>query len=53
MEKLKKEIKERKSWTAPGINGVQNLWWKKVRVAQKALLSAFKRINSDKNMIPG
>ena len=51
--KAKKEIKERKSWKAPGIDGVQNFWWKKVRVAQKPMLSTFKRINYDKNIIPG
>ena len=44
-EKLKKQINTRKSWTALGINGVQKFWWNKLVVVQKALLSAFKRIN--------
>ena len=28
-----KEINKRKNWTAPGIDGVQNVWWKKLVVA--------------------
>ena len=52
-EKLTKEINKRKSCTASEIDGVQNFWWKKLVAAQKALLSAFKRINSDHSMIPG
>ena len=51
-EKLTKEINKRKSWTAPEIDGVQNFWCKKLVAAQKALLSAFKRIISDHSMIP-
>ena len=27
-----KEINKRKNWTAPGIDGVQNFWWKKLVV---------------------
>ena len=45
-KKLKKEINKRKSWTVPGINGVQNFWWKKLVPVQKALSSEFKRIKS-------
>lgn len=51
--KAKEEIKERKIWTAPRIGGVQKSSWKKLRVAQKALMSALKRIYSDKIMITG
>ena len=51
-KKLTKEINKRKIWTAPGFDGVQNFWWKKLVAAQKALLSAFKRIISDSSMIP-
>ena len=51
-EKLTREINKRKSWTAPAIDGVQNFRWKKLVAAQKALLSAFKRIISDSSMIP-
>ena len=33
VETLEKETKKRKSWTAPGIDGIQNLWWKKLKPA--------------------
>ena len=52
-EKLTKEINKIKSWTAPGINGVQKSWCKKLEKKKKALLSALKRITSDNSMIPG
>ena len=52
-EKLMKEINKRKSWTTPGIDGVQHFWWKKLVASQKTLLNAFKRIISDNSMIPG
>ena len=51
-EGLKKEISKRKSWTAPGIDGMQNVWWKKLVTAQKALLKVFETIKLDNNMIP-
>ena len=34
-EKVKKEIAKRKGWTASGIDGIQNYWWKKLEPAQK------------------
>ena len=36
-ESLRKEIRKRKNWTAPGIDGIQNYWWKNFTSAQKAL----------------
>ena len=27
-EKVKKEAAKRKGWTAPGLDGIQNYWWK-------------------------
>ena len=32
-ERLKREIRKRKNWTAPGIDGIQNYWWKKFTAA--------------------
>ena len=52
-EKLTKEINKMKNWTAPGINGVQKSWCKKLVATQKSLLSALKKITSDNSMIPG
>ena len=42
-EKVKKEVTKRKGWTAPGIDGIQNYWWKKLQPAQKALTRAFNK----------
>ena len=30
-KELHQTVKKRKSWSAPGIDGVQNFWWKKFR----------------------
>ena len=30
-KKLQQTVKKRKNWSAPGIDGVQNFWWKKFR----------------------
>ena len=50
-EKLTIEIKNGKSWTSPGIDEVQILWWKKLVAAQKSLLNTFQRIIFDNSMI--
>ena len=46
------EIRKRKNWTAPGIDGIQNYWWKTFKTAQKALTRAFERMKNDNNLIP-
>ena len=38
---MKKEIANRENWTARGIDGIQNFWWKKFEPAQKALRKPF------------
>ena len=30
-------IKKRKNWTTSGMDGIDNLWWKRFRPAQEAL----------------
>ena len=49
---MKKEIAKRKNWTAPGIDGIQNFWWKKFELAQKALRKTFTDLYMDIVMIP-
>ena len=34
-EKLRKETSKRKKWTAPGIDGIQNYWWKSLHRHRK------------------
>ena len=48
---MKKEIAKRKTWTAPEIDGIQNFWWKKFKLAQKALRKAFTDLYVDSAMI--
>ena len=40
-KKLHQTVKKRKNWSAPGIDGVQNFWWKKFRGTWSAILRCF------------
>ena len=51
-EKLRKETSKRKNWTAPGIDGIQNYWWKKFTSAQKGLAKSFTSLYQDTSRIP-
>ena len=51
-DKVVAEIRKRKNWTAPGIDGIQNYWWKRFETAQKALTRAFERRTNAYDMIP-
>ena len=50
---VRKEVAKRKGWTAPGIDGIQNFWWKKFEAAQEALTKVFIGVKKDNNLIPG
>ena len=47
---IKKEVSKRKNWTAPGVDGIQNFWWKRFEPVHKALTRAFKRIYDERNI---
>ena len=51
-EVLSSTAKKRKTWTSPGIDGIQNYWWEKFKSAQRALRRAYDAIKEDNNMIP-
>ena len=51
-ESLRKEIRKRKNSTAPGIDGIQNYWWKNFTPAQKALTKVYTLMKTDNNLIP-
>ena len=51
-EKLRKETSKIKNWTAPGIDGIQNYWWKKFTSAQKVLAKSFTSLYEDMSRIP-
>ena len=49
---LTKESNKKKNWTASRIDGIQNYWWKKFKVAQRALKRAFEKIRDNNELIP-
>ena len=49
---LEKETKKRKNWTAPGIDGIQNFWLKKLKPARTELRRAFEQVKDKSNLIP-
>ena len=51
-EKVKKEVAKTKGWTATGIDGIHNYWWKKLEPVQKSLARAFTKIKEDNTNIP-
>ena len=42
MGKLQHILKKRKNWSAPGIDGIQNFWWKKLTSTWRPLTNAMK-----------
>ena len=42
-KKLCETIRKRKNWSAPGIDGIPNFWWKKMRGASNSLIQCFKQ----------
>ena len=46
------EIKKRKNWTAPGIDGIQNFWWKKFTSTHKVLARVLNKLKHRNNLIP-
>ena len=50
--KVVAEIRKRKNWTAPGIDGIQNYQWKRFQTTLKALTRAFERMKNDYDMVP-
>ena len=49
---LSKIIKKRKNWTAPGIDGIQNYWWKKFHETWPPLVKSLNKITNNPNIIP-
>ena len=39
MGKLQPILKKRKNWSAPGIDGIQNFWWKKLTSTWRPLIN--------------
>ena len=52
LETVRKEVAKRKGWTALGIDGIQNIWWKKFEAAQEALTKVLIGVQKDNNLIP-
>jgi hypothetical protein len=51
-EKLYKTIRKRKNWSTPGIDGMQNFWWKKLRGTWKAMVKSFNKWIEQPEIIP-
>ena len=45
-------VRKRKNWSAPGLDGIQNFWWKKLRGSWKAVVMCFKRWVEQPDTIP-
>ena len=45
-------VKKRKNWSAPGIDGIQNFWWKKLKGAWKSIIRCFTRWREQPEVIP-
>ena len=52
-ERLKKVIKKRKNWTAPGIDGIQNYWWKKLEGSWDCLVRVMNSWTKDPTSFSG
>ena len=52
VESTQKEVRKRKNWTAPGIDGTQNYWWKNFELSQNALTKAYVLMKTDNTLIP-
>ena len=48
---LGKEIKKRKNWTAPGMDGIQNYWWKKFTSVWPYLVHVLTKLTDEPNRI--
>ena len=51
-KRLHQTVKKRKNWSAPGIDRVQNFWWKKFRGTWSAMLRCFNQWLEQPDEIP-
>ena len=49
---FEKETKKRKNWTAPGLDDIQNFWWKRLKPARRQLKRAFEQVKDNNKLIP-
>ena len=45
-------VKKRKNWSAPGIDRIQNFWWKTLKGAWKSVIRCFTRWREQPEVIP-
>ena len=43
LQDLKREIKKRKNWSSPGVDGIQNFWWKKFPSIHENLVGTMRK----------
>ena len=49
---LEKTIKKRKNWSAPGLDGIQNFWWKRFNSTWQPMLSAMNDWLDEPELLP-
>ena len=52
MEKLQHILEKRKNWSAPGIDGIQNFWWKTLTSTWRPLTNAMNSWIDRPELIP-
>ena len=51
---FEKETEKRKNWTAPGIDVIQDFWWKRSKPARRELKRTFEQVKDNSDLIqPG
>jgi len=51
-EDIQKTVRNRKNWTAPGIDGIENFWWKHFKACWKPLSEIMNKWVEDNRTIP-
>ena len=51
-DELIRQMKKRKNWTAPGIDGIQNFWWKKLSSTWPVLKNLFEDFKLNPENVP-
>ena len=51
-QELGKTINKRKNWSAPGIDGISNFWWKTQRSTTGKIATLMQAWMEDQNKVP-
>ena len=51
VETIEEVNKKRKNWAAPGIEGIEDFWWKKLKPRRRELKRAFEQVKDNNDLI--